>query len=413
MQDKMNIKSKSNVKKLIKSSDCTGCGVCEAVCPVNAVNMTYNDKGFYEPSIDRSKCIGCGKCNKVCPVCTKAVSKYDNVLFYGLKYNDTLERISSSSGGAFTALAKPFLETGGIVWGAEFNDNFEVTHNYITCVEDIPKIRRSKYVQSNLFGVYTKILNQLQSKKKVLFVGTPCQVSALHNYIPETYRTELTLVEIVCHGVPSPGIWKEYLKCLSKKTKHEITDIKNIYFKFKDDKYSWLHPGFSVCWNDGFEYKVFSNETWYERGFLNNLFIRESCFNCKFKCLNSPADLIIGDFWGGQDIAPELYDKNGVSIVVAKSVKGEKHMNNLLRTCQYKNISGKDAVKYNDRMIIPAIKNINSKKFWKYYYDNKGSEDNFDGYEQIVKTLSNENLFVRVAHRISRKVKKLNSISKL
>ena len=286
---------------MISKENCVGCAACENVCSVGALAMKVDEEGFSYPFLDESKCVHCNKCVKVCPVLNHP---YDNnklkAEFYGMKSRDVNTQINSASGGVFPELAKLFLsDSNGFVWGATFDENFYVVHKCIDSKQHLDNLCRSKYVQSNLTGVYKEVKKQLQNGKRVLFTGTPCQTTALKNFIGKN-DDNLYLVDIICHGVPSPEVWQEYLTELSEEYSEKKEDICSVCFKYKDGARKWTHPGFLVKWEDGKEYIDFSNNTWYENGFLNNLYVRPSCHICKFKSLSSISDLTIGDFWGMQ-----------------------------------------------------------------------------------------------------------------
>lgn len=320
--------------------------------------------------------------------------------YYG-KVNNLDIQLLSSSGGIFSVLAKCILDNGGVVWGAGFDGNV-VKHICITDEKDIYKIRRSKYVQSDIGVAYREILNQLKSGQKVLFSGTPCQCNALYIFLKNKVDVQnLIFLELVCHGVPSPMVWKKYLEILSSEKNKNTSEIEKIEFKYKDgNKYLWNHPGFVVKWNDK-EYVDFSNNTWYENSFLGNMNVRPSCYNCAFKRFNTNSDIIIGDFWGCDKIAPDDFDTNGVSIIFTLTMKGQRLFEECADKLLVKETSVNNLTKYNARILYSTEPSPKRNKFWSQYFllNSKGacSRD----YELLV----NECLKVSFKDKLYRKVK--------
>lgn len=236
-------------------------------------------------------------------------------------------------------------------------------------------MRRSKYVQSFIDkSLYVQIREKLREKETVLFTGTPCQCLALRNFLRKPYDN-LYIVDIVCHGVPSPMIWNLYLDDLCNAYGKKREDIIDIQFKYKDGvKYFWKHPGFKILWKDGTEYLDYSNHTCFENGFLSNLFVRPSCHHCKIKNLTSKSDISIGDFWGVEFQKPNFFDNNGVSIALLNTDKGKEIFEKIKERFYIEKISIEDAIKYNKRICESSPVNKNRKKFFKQLNENNLDE---------------------------------------
>lgn len=297
---------------------CCGCGSCAAACPVSCLTMKPDSCGFVHPRYE-SGCIGCGKCAKACSVLT--VGKQDRALSVTwAKAKDDGLRDRSSSGAVFGLLAKQVLDEDGAVYGAAFSgDCRAVKHVRVDSKDELDAVMRSKYVQSYVgIDVYEGVEGDLDSGKQVLFTGTACQNAGIWNYLSlkKVPMANLLLVEVICHGVPSPKLWSEWLDYVSSGVGSEVDEV-----NFRSKSTGWLT--YSVAYFVATE-KVRSKENsrdWYMRAFLQNASLRESCLNCPAKrCCGS--DLTLGDFWGVQDIHPEIVDRLGVSAVICNTEKG-------------------------------------------------------------------------------------------
>lgn len=190
--------------------DCCGCNSCVQRCPKSCIRMREDDEGFLYPEVDESVCIDCGLCEKVCPVIHQARENRPIVVCAAKNKSEEI-RYQSSSGGVFTALANEIIREGGVVFGAGFDENWEVKHDCTETVEGLSAFRGSKYVQSRIGDSFKKAEQFLKIGRTVLFSGTPCQIAGLKRFLRKEYDNLLT-VDFICHGVPSPGVWREYLK---------------------------------------------------------------------------------------------------------------------------------------------------------------------------------------------------------
>lgn len=297
---------------------CCGCGACAAVCPVSCLVMEPDSCGFIHPKYE-SGCIGCGKCANTCPVLTIGNEDEAVSVSWAKAKNDKL-RERSSSGAVFGLLAKQTLDENGVVYGAAFSEDCSaVRHVRIDAVEKLDTVMRSKYVQSSVNAdIYEGVERDLKYGLPVLFAGTACQNAGLHNYlaIKKAPTKNLLLVEVICHGVPSPKLWAEWLGYVSREAGSEVDEV-----NFRSKSTEWLT--YSVAYYVATE-KVRSelnSQDWYMRAFLQNASLRDSCLSCPSK-RRCGSDITLGDFWGVQGIHPEIVDSLGVSAVVCNTPKG-------------------------------------------------------------------------------------------
>ena len=321
-----------------KKQDCCGCSACVQRCPRHCISMKEDAEGFLYPDVDMTQCIDCGICEKVCPwINLHEKSRIEDVL--GAKNIDRKERMESSSGGVFIALAKKVIENGGVVFGAVFNECWEVVHTYAENLKDVRSMMGSKYMQSRMENSYREAEGFLKRGRTVLFTGCPCQITGLHNYLGKEYHN-LISVDFLCHGVPSPGVWRKYLTEVSTSFPKEIngisldfsTKITGIDFRNKQQS-GWKNFYLTITGlSNGTEKVLLSDKhknNPFMKGFLGDLYLRPSCYNCKCKNGASHSDLTIADFWGISSIMPDFDDDKGVSLVLVNTDKGR----NVLALC--------------------------------------------------------------------------------
>lgn len=294
---------------------CTGCGCCELICPISAIKMVENDEGFRYPIIDKNKCISCGLCAKKCHVISGlGIDANHSDVYYAIHKNSEIRK-ASSSGGVFSALADSILQTGGLVAGAYFDESTKKVMHTTTDHVSLEKLRRSKYVESNLGSVYLDVKTALDSNRKVLFCGTPCQCAGLKNYIGENYN--LILCDFFCHGVPSGKVFKNYLSYLERKKNDKITD-----YQFRTKNFGWAQHGIQISYEKaGTVNTVGRCEFQFVASMIDNLFLRKSCYTCD-KSLYHSSDITIGDFWGVFKYDKKLNDNKGLSVVLSNTSKG-------------------------------------------------------------------------------------------
>lgn len=318
--------------QVIDKRNCCGCSACEQTCPKHAITMQPDKKGFSYPYVNIDKCIECGFCEQVCPILHEKEQRIPSHV-YAVKNKDEKVRMKSSSGGLFSILAEDTIMKGGVVYGAAFDEDWNVRHVRIDDKQGISKLRGSKYVQSQMGDTYKMVRNDLKEGRCVLFSGTPCQVAGLHHFLGRKYNL-LTTVGLVCHGVPNPRIWNDYLKeqitalrrslgkvpFSSLKFESLIKDI-----NFRDKSNGWEKYRFSSELakpsGDGKQSSVFSSTYVWEHPymllFLKDYILRPSCHNCKFRCGRSGADYTLGDYWGIERFHEDFFDDKGVSLAMS------------------------------------------------------------------------------------------------
>ena len=339
------------------TKNCTGCMACLNKCPNNAIDVVYNEAGFYIPRINEEKCTNCGLCNLVCPQNKTAKTKEEPKVCYSIMANDEIRK-NSASGGLFAVIAEEYLKNGGYVCGAAFTDDFrQVNHIIIDKKQDLIKLQNSQYVQSNIGGVFSEIKKLLDNNKEVLFGGTPCQVAGLDSFLGKNYDNLLTL-DLVCHGIPSPQVWEKYI--------NEIADGKIVRtLSFRNKLKRWGSPYELIIDfqnNTKFKEPCFSNI--YYRSFFEHLILNESCYNCKYSNLQRPADITIGDFWGINNYDSSLDDGLGTSLAIANSSKGKSIIQKLKNSFKtFQEIPIQYALNNNPRLSVSSERNLKNKDF--------------------------------------------------
>ena len=302
---------------ITEKKNCCGCGACAQSCPVGCITMTADGEGFLYPVVDVEKCVNCGLCDRVCPILNPGVAPKD-IRVYAAMCNDEEVRRTSSSGGVFYLLAEQALSDGGVVLGAAFDADFSVHHVMVERIEDLPMIMGSKYLQSRIENTYVETEKELKKGRSVLFSGTGCQISGLKSYLHREYNNLYT-IDVFCHGVPSPNVWRKYLD-VQKRTNDN--GIRQIYFRAKTQ--GWHQFSMRIEFNNGETYDCPHREDAFMKVFLENLCLRPSCYDCKFLESRSGADLTIGDAWGVENWMAHMDDNKGTSVVVVNTEKGRR-----------------------------------------------------------------------------------------
>ena len=350
---------------------CCGCTACVSVCPKGCISMSEDKEGFLYPVVDSVKCIDCGLCEKVCPV-LHPLNNESEPLVYAAINNDESIRMQSSSGGIFTLLAESVIDKGGVVFGACFDRNWNVVHNYTETKEGLAKFRGSKYVQSNVGKSFSQVKAFLDAGRIVLFSGTPCQVAGLKNYLRKPYPILLT-VDLVCHGVPSPDVWRKYLEetvCRAygiKKNKPAVNlcdYISDIKFRAKDK--GWKKFSFKIEYKDGRTEMNPFYENPYMNIFLSNLSLRLSCYVCPVKLHNLQSDITLADFWGVDKIDNEIDDNKGCGLLL---IHNRDKLDLLFgMNCKLFRHQLDEVVEYNPSILCSVDEPINRNFFWTVYY---------------------------------------------
>ena len=305
--------------------NCCGCGACAQRCPKQCISLKEDEEGFLYPVVDAGICIDCGLCEKVCPVINQNKTKHPLKAYAAINPVEEI-RSKSSSGGIFTAIAEKVISEGGVVFGARFDDKWEVEHSYSETREGLDVFRGSKYVQSRIGKTYQQVEEFLENGRKVLFSGTSCQIAGLKHFLQKEYEYLVT-VDVVCHGVPSPKLWREYLSTIAPTSK--ITHI-----SMKDKAKSWR--GYNITING--KEKTFSERASQNKYMLAfypyNCSLRPSCYQCPAKAGKSESDITLADYWGVEKLIPEMDDNRGTSFVCANTEIGDR----LLQSLSYKSV---------------------------------------------------------------------------
>lgn len=307
---------------------CTGCAACVNQCPADCISMQSDAEGFLYPVIEESKCIRCGKCKSSCSVLSVPIQPETERMphCYAAWSKDDAIRFQSTSGGVFTHLARAVLAEGGCVAGARYRADHLVEHVLILDEAELEPLRQSKYVQSEIGLVYREIQNRLQRERPVLFAGTPCQCAGLRSFLHKE-DTNLFLCDFICRGVNSPKVYLGYLRELENQYG---SPVKQVWFKNKT--YGWNRFCTKIIFEDGQEYLADRETDPFMLGYIKSrlsCYMRPSCYNCRFKGVHRPTDITLGDFWGIEKQFPALDTRNGISLVLVQSEKGQR----LLEQC--------------------------------------------------------------------------------
>lgn len=341
--------------RITDKKNCCGCSACVQRCPKQCIRLEEDTEGFLYPQVDEETCIKCGLCEKVCPILNQA-DKLSVLEVLAVKNPNDEERMNSSSGGVFLPLAREVINQGGVVFGAVYDESWEVHHVYAEKIEDVYPMMGSKYLQSKIGNSFKDAERFLKQGREVLFVGSPCQIAGLRTYLRNKQYSNLLAVDFLCHGVPSPGVWRRYLAetyggyDAKEQSRLQATAGKNSVLlsslnatspigdiKFRDKRESgWKKFRFVVRQKSASkadQNTVLSSDIHYDnpfmRGFLSDIYLRPSCYACKCKNGVNHSDMTIADFWGINQIAPEFDDDKGVGLVLLNTKKGEEYFSRL------------------------------------------------------------------------------------
>ena len=397
---------------ILDKKKCCGCSACLQKCPKQCISMSQDNEGFLYPVVDMDKCIDCGMCEKVCPFLNPYEKKLPHKTLAAINKDDGI-RMQSSSGGVFTVIAEQIINEGGVVFGARFDNNWQVILDYTETIEGLELFRGSKYVQASVGKTFILCDQFLRAGRKVLYTGSPCQISGLKHYLKKDYENLYT-VDFVCHGVPSPKVWNKYL--------HEvINDYEGLNRKggagnsldlcspnyhdvitginFREKGVGWKKFRFVLTFakntsgsKNSSDLSSGHTENPYMKSFLKDFCLRPSCHDCKVKGCSSNSDMTIGDFWGIDNLMPEIDDDKGVSVVLLHNTRMSHHFESkdlIIRESTYD-----DACKINTAIIQSSSPNPKRTLFFNML-------DSGDRLSQIVSKLTKVSLAVRVLRKIS------------
>lgn len=339
-------------------SFCSGCNACAEICPKHCIELVTDSKGFLYPKINSSECIECGACERVCPFQKGNVALHAPIKAFAAWNKDKEKHVSSSSGGAAYVLSEYIIRSGGVVYGCT-SDSMRIRHIRVDSLSDLSKLQGSKYVQSDVRGLFGRVKADLKADIPVLFIGTPCQVAGLKNYI-KRIPEHLYLVDLICHGVPSQQMLNEHIRHVCKK--HSISQI---FFRKGNDIVVSLA-------GDNFTYEV---SVWtepykdmYIKGFIDGMMYRPSCYRCIFACSQRISDITIGDFWGLQNMErlPKQAE-DGISVLLPSTDKGLDLISAVTSRLFLDERKVSEAINGNDQLRNPVIQGRRALMFDRLY----------------------------------------------
>lgn len=383
--------------KLSRKADCCGCGACVQRCPKQCISMVKDEQGFLYPETDMDHCVRCGLCESVCPVINKG-GGHEPLLVYAAKNKNEDERYLSSSGGIFVLFANKIIEQGGVVFGVRFDEKWHAIHSFVETKEDLKQFLGSKYVQSRTGDAFKQTKDFLKKGRPVLFTGTPCQIAGLKNFLGKEYDGLLT-IEVLCHGVPSPRVWDDYLNYITRpkgtiagkniglSSLNEMPFIEKI--SFRDKQKGWRKYAL-VIRKAGKVIRETHKENLYMKSFLKNLCLRPSCFHCPSKGGKSGSDISLGDFWTMKKYCADFDDDKGVTLVYLNSDKGVAAFHDI--DCDSLKLD--TTKKYNRMYSESSCEKYPLDKFWTNY-----NEQGIECVNSIVSSMQKP-LYVRIVKKI-------------
>lgn len=375
---------KQSAIEVIGYDRCTGCYGCLNTCPVHgAIEFKLTEEGFYKPYIT-GECVHCGYCQEGCPVIKKENGNLkEDLEVYSCWSRDEEILKNSSSGGIFSELAKIYLENDGVVFGAKWQEG-EIVHIGITKLEELKELQKSKYLQSKIEYSYTKVKELLKEGKKVLFVGTPCEIASLNLVVKDE---NLVTVDLICHGIPSYTVYHKYIR------ENFNLNIRNITVDFRNKDTGWENYNLTFKDKDKIIIKNNHKEDIWFRGFLQNIYLNKPCYSCEFRTIPRVADITLGDFWG---VPQELKNFKGTSVVTINSKKGKELFEKIKKNIEYKKTTFEVAHRGN-----PCL------------YNHKFSNNKRNEFYREVNTLRFKELSKKFFPKLSLKKRIINKIKKL
>lgn len=379
----MNIKSQNGVLK-----NCTGCGICKAVCASKAIVMRANEEGFLYPVVDIALCKECNKCYTICPISENNTSeRHKSFAVYACQAKDEQLLIEATAGGLFPVLARKIIQMGGSVYGAAYNEHMKVVHQRAVDMADVARFNGSKYVQSDISPVLESVRADLVSGCKVLFSGTPCQIDALKLFCNDICSDNLYTVDVVCYGVPSPGVFASYLSSLEEKYNAKIYD-----YRFRD-KHSngWSHTTVVKMRGAQGSKRVVEGENYqcfpYYRMFARRDCFRTSCYTCSYTKLNRCSDITTGNFWGIEKISSKFDTYLGVSMALINTKNGNDLFFSVMSEmiCEQRSID--EAVAANDALVKCVPYQKRRDRIYKCFSKH--------GFDRMIQKYYTDNLYIR------------------
>lgn len=377
--------------QISNKSDCCGCTACKSICPAGAITMVEDFEGFLYPNVNIKSCISCGLCERVCPMDIKNVSKSSDHDSYVIRTKQPYELENSTSGGFITPLFQYILRKNGVFCAASYDEKFSVKHSVFDNISDIDKIRGSKYVQSDLNSCFVEVKDALNKDKLVCFVGTTCQVYGLKSFLQKEYKNLIT-VDLVCHGVPSPTLWKKYLEFQKKRYKSEIESV-----SFGNKTYGYHSGTMKIVFTNGKKYYGSACVDLMLKSFFAEISSRPGCYQCPFKILDRTSDFSLYDCWHAKELVKGLKDDDrGYTNLLIHTEKGKQILSKMEESFDVYRVSTDKAVELDGIMIEhSAYPHINRKEFYQELQN-----DDFEKHIKKYVTISK-------ADKIIEKLKKL------
>lgn len=367
-------------------SQCCGCAACAQRCPKHCITMQQDKEGFPYPQVDADTCVDCKLCEKSCPMLAPKQGHEPSLVIAAKNPSEAIRR-ESSSGGVFTMLAESIIKEEGVVFGARWSKEWNVEHSYTETIKGLEAFRSSKYVQSDMSDCFLKAEAFLKQGRKVLFSGTPCQIAGLKAFLRKDYENLIT-VECVCHGVPSPGLWRKYLAEVS--TGKEISSINH-----RDKRTGWRNYSVVMEFANGSVLSEHHDENLWTRAFIKNISLRPSCYKCAFKTFMSQADISLADLWGERKLMPGQSEDKGITLVIARSPKGKDAVNCIKSA---KDLALTDVVPFNGAIAIPPREHPGRAEFMSRF-------QNGESFTKLVKSMTKDPLVLRMKIMISKLIK--------
>lgn len=364
--------------EILRKEECCGCTACASICPVTCIKMQEDVEGFKYPAVDIAKCVNCHKCEKVCPVINSPKNeKKPSAYLARTREEDLLQ--SCTSGGVFTTIAKRVVENGGIAYGVIYDEDFVVRHERVTDLAGVEKLPGSKYVQSDIGVAFSQVLADLKVGKNVVFCGTPCQVAGLNNFLGKTYEN-LLLIDLVCHGVPSPKLWKNYVAYLESK------NGKLLYANFRSKRLGYHVSVMEERFANGKSQIGSARTNLMSKCFFQNVADRPICYECPFKNLSRCSDITIFDGWHASEYVPDLKDDDkGYTIILTQSGKGKDYIEKSERFALYE-IDLDRTIALDGKMAVNSVNRPESRDRFYDLLESKGIEGTVQTLFPISKT---------------------------
>ena len=358
---------------IINKKDCCGCNACGDICPKNAIKFVIDIEGFWYPEIDEELCVDCGLCEKTCPIINIDKLKNNDLkqsLCYAAEHKNLEVVFDSTSGGMFSALADIMYQSQGFVGGAIFNDDFSVKHYISSHKIDLPKLRSSKYLQSNLENFYIKVRDLCAKGEKVLICGCPCQMAAIRAFLNQNFEN-LLIVDFICLGINSPKVWHKYLQSFEQRYGYPV-----IYAKAKSKEYGWRNLTQKVTLSNGKTYYETKDISLYTKGYIKtHAYARPSCYDCKFKGLPRIADITLADYWGVEKNNISFDKDLGTSLVMLNSSKSVAFFEKMKHRINYIEIPFESIFSGNKALLEPlSLPEFNRADFFSYLDTHSFSE---------------------------------------